>query len=87
MDDPLLTRVEAAAYLKVSVRTIDRLRVPKYQVGRLIRIRKSDLDDYLSSGARFPAPSPKMLLVSPRTGSKRKDTDWLRSKLAELKRR
>src|SRR5258708_4638293 len=47
--DWILTRAEGAAYLKVSVRTFDRLALSKSYVGRQVRIRKSHLDAFLAS--------------------------------------
>lgn len=51
-----LTREEAASVLRVSLSTIDRyLRdgtVPKHKVGkRLVRVRRADVDAFLSSPA------------------------------------
>ncbi|MCB1130690.1 MAG: helix-turn-helix domain-containing protein [Verrucomicrobiae bacterium] len=52
----LLTRSEAAAYLRISVRSIDRNSSPHYlghkplkkrKVGGLVRYRRKDLDDFL----------------------------------------
>ena len=47
MMEPLLTKKEAAAYLKVSVRTVDRLiqehGLRIYKVGRAIRIPESSI--------------------------------------------
>jgi len=42
-----LTRLEAAAYLKVSTRQLDRLRLPRSFVGKRPRYATSDLDTYL----------------------------------------
>lgn len=46
--EELFTKKEAAAYLKVSIRTvdrlIDRLDIPVFQVGRQIRIPKSSIN-------------------------------------------
>lgn len=50
----ILNTLEAAAYVRLSKPTLDRLRVtgegPVYvQLGRAVRYRKADLDDWLSS--------------------------------------
>lgn len=49
--DDLLTRAEAARYLRVSDRTVSRLirtgKLPAARIGRAVRIRKSDLIDML----------------------------------------
>jgi excisionase family DNA binding protein len=54
---PLLAGKEAADFLRLSVRTLERLRVsgggPIYvKCGRLVRYRQSDLDRWLSSRER-----------------------------------
>ncbi len=54
--DAILTKKEASAYLRVTTRTVDRLvsagrlRAYKLTVG-LWRVRRSDLDAFLESGA------------------------------------
>lgn len=54
-DDKLLTRKEAAAYLKVHVDTVTNLvtsgQLRKSNVGRNLKFRKSDLDQYLDDNA------------------------------------
>ena len=51
----LLTKREAAGYLGVSVRTLDRLRQQKLilalKIRRLVRFRVADLDEFLSQAA------------------------------------
>ena len=87
-DDRLLTRSEAAAYLSVSTRHLDRQPIARIRLGRLVRYRKVDLDAYLMRCRQEPASglSP-MVRVHPRGKSAWNDGDWLRTKLAELKRR
>lgn len=50
--DDLLTRAEAAQYLRVSDRTVSRLirtgQLPASRIGRAVRIRRSDLLDMLN---------------------------------------
>jgi excisionase family DNA binding protein len=50
--DDLLTRAEAARYLRVSDRTVSRLirtgKLPASRIGRAVRIRQSDLLDLLN---------------------------------------
>lgn len=52
----LLTLTEAAEYLNASPRfarrLVDERRVPVYYVGRFVRIRRTDLDDYLTAHLR-----------------------------------
>jgi excisionase family DNA binding protein len=53
----MLTQSEAAQMLRVSVRTLERLRVsgdgPTYiKTGRLVRYRQSDLDKWISDRER-----------------------------------
>lgn len=49
----ILTPLEAAAYLRISVATLLRrsrtLEIPGVRVGKFWRYRKSDLDDWLAS--------------------------------------
>jgi excisionase family DNA binding protein len=54
---PLLTPPDAADFLRISVRTLERLRVtgtgPIFvKVGRLVRYPQSSLDSWLASRAR-----------------------------------
>lgn len=50
---PLLTKREAAAALRVSVRTLERLVVsgalPVVHMGRVSRVRRTDLENYIES--------------------------------------
>jgi excisionase family DNA binding protein len=53
----MLTQSEAAQMLRVSVRTLERLRVsgsgPTYiKTGRLVRYRQSDLDKWITDSER-----------------------------------
>ena len=54
MMEPLFTKKEAAAYLKVSERTVDRaiirLGLKVYKVGRAVRIPESSLKKMLGDG-------------------------------------
>jgi excisionase family DNA binding protein len=47
----LLSVADAAMYLNISQRTLHRMfasgEIPKTKVGRLTRVRRSDLDDYI----------------------------------------
>ncbi len=60
-DNPadLLTRAEAARYLRVSDRTVSRLigtgQLPASRIGRAVRIRQSDLLDMLDGKPRISA--------------------------------
>ncbi len=53
-----LTVEQAAAYLNITDHFVRRLirerRIPFVKVGRLVRLRRSDIDDYLA-GRRVPA--------------------------------
>ncbi|WP_333620945.1 helix-turn-helix domain-containing protein [Sphingobacterium multivorum] len=55
IDDRLMSRQEAAAYLKVHVDTVTRLassgQLKKSNIGRNLKFRKSDLDQYLDDNA------------------------------------
>lgn len=90
MTEELLTREEAASYLKVSVRTLDRLPLPRYYVGRLPRYSMCDLGAYLSGTRTEPQPLARgNVVVMPRSPSRSRQNagngDWLKSRLAALK--
>lgn len=55
IDDRLMSHHEAAAYLKVHVDTVTRLassgQLKKSNIGRNLKFRKSDLDQYLDDNA------------------------------------
>ena len=62
-NDELLTTKEAARYLRVSPRTLERYRVtgqgPRYlKIGRLVFYRKSDLDAWLAERERRSTSDP-----------------------------
>jgi excisionase family DNA binding protein len=92
-DSALFTRDEAAKYLSMSVRTFDRERgrgrIATIQVGaRLVRFEKRALDAYKASRSQLPVPSPPVNSPPRRLmTAKATNVDWLRSKLAALKRR
>ena len=54
-DDLILSRKQAAAYLGISARTLSnwasakRHVIPTYKVGRLVKYRQSDLDNWLAA--------------------------------------
>ena len=51
---PLLTLDEAAAYVKVSRRTIQRATdLPRIRIGRAVRFRQSDLDTWLKDNTTW----------------------------------
>jgi excisionase family DNA binding protein len=56
----VLTKTEAAAYLRVSRRTLDRFRaaklLPSFKVGGVVRFRREDLDQLV---ARFSTAVPQ----------------------------
>lgn len=51
--DPLLTKPQAAEYLSMSLRMIDRLisqrQIAVVHIGRAVRIRRSELDSYIQA--------------------------------------
>lgn len=50
MTEELMTREEAAEYLGICLSTFDRQvlkNIPFFRIGRIIRIRKIDLDNYI----------------------------------------
>lgn len=85
----VLSRVEAADYLRVSVRQLDRLDLPKSYIGRSPRFFKSDLVAFLEGSKVIPSQiaSPACNLVARPVLKRRKGSsggDWLRSRLAAL---
>lgn len=55
-----LTKAEAAAHLKVSVRQLSRLKVPRGFVGESPRYAREALDAWLEATVRLPgAPKPR----------------------------
>jgi excisionase family DNA binding protein len=61
MDDTFLTTEEVLEYLQVNLRTVYRLikagKLPAVRVGRQWRVRKTDLDQWLSAQRTSPQPS------------------------------
>lgn len=88
MDDTIMTRAEAAARLKISVRQFDRLPLRRVSVGRLVRIRKIDFDEFVERNVKEPPAAPELRRSKgmPIIG-KKMETDWLGAKLAALKQR
>ena len=83
MSDPndWLTKREAAEYLKVSVRQMGRLPLPRTFVASSPRYDRADLDEYLQQRKVVPkqqtrraAPHGEALVVHPRSSS----NDWLK---------
>lgn len=54
MTSSMLTREDAAEYLKVSTRTIDRMSIPKIKLGRATRYLKSDIEAFIASQRHEP---------------------------------
>ncbi len=50
--EPLMTRKELGEYLKICVSSVDSLGIPNFKIGRSVRYRKSDVDDWLSKNSR-----------------------------------
>ena len=65
MMEQLFTKTEAAAYLKVSERTVDRaiirLGLKVYKVGRSVRIPESSLKKMLGDGGMAGVSREKMI--------------------------
>ena len=61
-DDDVLTRAEAAAYLRITTRTLDRRvqdgTIPSALVGRVRRFSKRALQDLLRGGSGTPLVTP-----------------------------
>jgi hypothetical protein len=83
-----LTRQEAAEYLKISTRQLDRLRLPRSVLGASPRYSQAALDDWLQRHMVEPAPTkrggPKPPLV--RSPLRRGPID-VKAELAKARRR
>jgi hypothetical protein len=83
-----LTKSEAAAYLKVSIRQVTRLALPRTFVASSPRYDRADLDEYLrqrkvvprQQRRRAPIGGPRVPVATP-TGD-----DWLERMKARLRR-
>jgi hypothetical protein len=87
----LLTRTEAAEYLRRSPRGFDRLRLPRVVIDRHPLFLKADLDKFIQSKRTMPVTAP-MPAVRSRGKAKPASTKgsqvnfetWLRRQKAEL---
>lgn len=82
----VLSRKEAAEFLRVSVRTLDRLAIPRTYVGRSPKYLRDDLMEFLlarrvEGPIDTPKPKPAPRLSARPDNSAR---DWLRSRLDSL---
>lgn len=63
IEDEFFTVGEIASLLKVNQQTvrnwIDHGILPATRVGRRVRVRKRDLDEFINAGAAQPAEQPK----------------------------
>ncbi|GAA0614261.1 hypothetical protein GCM10010174_34880 [Kutzneria viridogrisea] len=54
---------EAAEYMSITVRFVRRLiserRIPFYRVGRLVRLKRSEVDDFIAAGRVDPITSAR----------------------------
>jgi hypothetical protein len=57
---PTLSRAEASSFLGVSIRTIDRLGIPKVKLGRRTVYMRSDLLTYLEANRVQPIAAPSV---------------------------
>src|SRR5262249_20206095 len=60
-----MTRAEAAEYLRISTRQLDRLRLPHTVLGRSPRYSRQLLDEYLQQRTMTPGPKQKSEPVTP----------------------
>jgi hypothetical protein len=89
---PYLTRQEAANYLRLSIRSLDRLGLPRSYAGSKPLYDRQDLDDALKATRVIPAPSPapvgrmsarsKVRRAAPRVTAS--GSDWLRDVMSPL---
>ena len=93
LDEPAwFTPREAAAYLRISRRNFDRLKIARHLLGmRTPRFLKADLDAYMASRRVEPvllAPlrAVPLAYMPPRSIRSKSGSDWRERKLAELQR-
>lgn len=48
----LMTRKEVSEYLKICISCVDRTGIPNFKIGRSVRYRKSDVDNWLIKNTR-----------------------------------
>lgn len=92
MEIKLLTREETAEFLKVSTRTIDRLKLPKTYVGRSPRYFLDDIMTYLKNNIstvqtslQSLQPSRRQKRVTAILPKNQSNSDWMKSKMRQLK--
>jgi excisionase family DNA binding protein len=93
-EGPLLSRQQAAALLGVSVKTLDRLKLPCVRIGRRVLYRRADLQAYVESAVIVP-PAPrspryakmKSATARPRAKVDLEFKDWLTRAKAEATRK
>jgi hypothetical protein len=61
-----LSRAEAAAYLGVSVKTLDRQMIPRHYIGSRVVYALADLDAYLAEKRVVPVAAAPRVLETPR---------------------
>ena len=50
--ESLMTRKEVGEYLSICVSSVDNLGIPNFKIGRSVRYRKSDVDEFLARNSR-----------------------------------
>ena len=88
----VLTREQAAKFLKMSVRTLDRRPIPRCKDGRLVRYMASDLSEYLLSKREVPIKSSAPIRFSAKASNRQcrnqkgasNQSTWLEQKMAQL---
>lgn len=87
----LLTRIEAAEYLRRSPRGFDRLRLPRVVIDRRPLFLKADLDKFIQSKRTIPMAASALTVrsrrstkLTPTMGTPYDFETWLRRQKAEL---
>lgn len=84
----ILTRQEAAEFLRISVRQLDRLKLPRFYIGRLSRYSKATLHAFIDEQTVTPHPNGNLSKSNASVIKSHRQDDgksWLRSRLDELK--
>lgn len=86
---PLLSRKDAAGFLSVSLRTLDRLGIPRIKLGHSVRYKMTALNDYINERLEVSIKPDVTIKRSSRatlSGRHKKidDANWTAKMLAPL---
>jgi len=76
INETLLTRKELCDYLNICLSCVDRLDIPKLKLGRSIRYRKSDVDEWLSKQVSNEEKSKSSVVTVRRSLTVTEEEPW-----------